>query len=741
MRPRILPQDWLDAGFTALLCVLVLLAWGSTYRGAGLWFAGGGAILVGIGVAVAVVALGGGLDFVVLGLLLAYVLGSGPVAGGGLFDDVESLGEGVRATIAGWPLLTGTHPPIDASGPALLPVVLLCLAASGITAALAMRSETAAAPLRPMVLVLVSALLLSRAEPVSVLLHGLVFGVLALVWLRVRSGQADVAEAGSAPGRRTRVLAAAAMVGVGALVATLVVGTSSHGDRMVLRGVLPAYDVSDLRTPLDGFRDYTRRQPAPDGNVFNAELARVRGAAPGTRLRFAALDTYDGTRWTTDNDTDPERVDDRFLRLSSTIDNPASGERAEIVVSLGEGWALPWVPTAGALQGFGFLGAGGDAAREKLRYDPATQTAVSTDQLAPGDDYVLDTVLADTRVTGDLQPSRALDEGLYEAAAFLDPAVLGWSQGAESPADAVLRVAERLRREGFYSDGAAAGEEHYAAGHSPLRLGKEFVLTTPSVGNDEQYAAAMALMANRLRVPARVVVGAVVPDGGVVRGKHVGAWVELRAADGTWQTLDTDRFMGRRPPPHDRDPGGQRPDRIFPEQTPDDRSPEQRPEPQRPPEQQPEEPDRDADRDPDRDTGSDPGPAIWPWLGLLLLLSLPGVVPALKWWRRRRRLGAARVSDRYAGAWLELVDQARDLGRPVPPGLTRPAQARALERGAHLAAEADVKIFGADEPGPAEAEAFWALVRDERAGLRSAYPPWQRFRAALSLASLRARRR
>ena len=113
------------------------------------------------------------------------------------------------------------------------------------------------------------------------------------------------------------------------------------------------------------------------------------------------------------------------------------------------------------------------------------------------------------------------------------------------------------------------------------------MLATPSVGNDEQYAAAMALMANRLRVPARVVVGAVVPANGVVKGKDVEAWVELRAADGTWQTLETDRFMSRRPPPRERDPGGQRPERIFPEETPDDQSPEQRPEPQHRPSSRP----------------------------------------------------------------------------------------------------------------------------------------------------------
>lgn len=731
MTPRIHPQDWLDIGFTVLLSVIALAAWESTFRGPGLWYAGLGAVLVGVGLAVVVVALGGGLDVVVLGLVLAYLLGSGPVAGAGFFDGVGWLGAGVTATIDGWPLLTGTHPWIDASGPALLPVVLLCLAGSGIAAGLAMRSRVAGRPLLPLVLLLLAALLLSRAEPVSVLLHGLVFGVVALLWLRLRAGQAEVAGADPDAGRGTRALSAVAMVAAGALVAALVVGTTSGSDRLVLRGVLPAYDVSELRTPLDAFRDYTRRSPAPVGNVFDAELLTLRGAPPDTRVRFAALDTYDGERWAAANDTDPERVDDRFLRLSSTIDNPADGDRAEIVVTLGEGWAVPWVPTAGSLQGFDFLGEGGDAAMEDLRYDPATQTAVTTGEVAPGHHYVLDTVLAEAPVTRDLEPSDALDPDLYESAAFLDTAVESWSAGAASPVDAVLRVAEQLKQAGRYSDGALAGEGMYAGGHSQLRLGREFVLGTPTVGNDEQYAAAMALMANRLGVPARVVVGAVVPDNGVVRGKDVSAWVELRAADGSWRTLATDRFMGQRPPPPERTPGGQSPDRIFPEQTPDDRSPEPRPEPRRPPDQRPDQPEG---ADPDAQTDS--GPAVWPWLALLLLLALPGVVPALKWWRRRRRLRAVRVSERYAGAWMELVDQARDLGHPVPAGLTRPAEARALGRGATLAAEADVRIFGADEPDPADAEAFWALVRDEQAGLASAYSPWQRLRAALSLASL-----
>ncbi len=659
-----------------------------------------------------------------------YLVGSGPIVGLGAF------GAGFPVTLQGWPLLTGTHPLIDATGLALLPVVLLCLTASAFSAFLAMRSQAAAAPLVPVVLLLVTALLLSRSQPVSVLLHGLGFGVLALAWLRVRGGQTEVADAAPDPARISRTIAAAAMVATAAVIATFVTDTASGDGRLVLRGLLPAYDVAPLPTPLDSFRDYTRRLPAPGGNVFATELLRVRGAPAGTRVRFAALDTYDGTHWAADNDTDPERTDDRFLRLSSTIDNPAEGDRTEVALTLGAGWALPWLPTAGALQGFDFLGEGSAAAKEDLRYDPATQTAVTTDKVSPGRDYVIDTVLADQRVTSDLRPSAALDEELYDEAAFLEPAVLGWSLGAESPIEAVLMVAARLKREGRYSDGAVAGEEEFGPGHSRRRLSR-FVLTTPSVGNDEQYAAAMALMANRLRVPARVVVGALVPDDGVIKGKDVSAWVELRGEGGTWYTLDTDRFMGRRPPPTNRGAGGQRPDRIFPEETPDETSPE-RPEPQQPPEQSPEQsPEQPDDADPA--TAPEPGPPVWPWFGLVLLLALPGVVPAAKWWRRRRRLTAPRVSERYAGAWLELVDQARDLGRQVPVGLTRPAEARALDRGADLAAEADRKIFAAEQPDPRDADAFWALVRDERTRLSSTYSRWQRLRAALRLTSLRRR--
>ena len=192
------------------------------------------------------------------------------------------------------------------------------------------------------------------------------------------------------------------------------------------------------------------------------------------------------------------------------------------------------------------------------------------------------------------------------------------------------------------------------------------MLTTPSVGNDEQYAAAMALMANRLRVPARVVVGAVLPASGVVKGKDVTAWVELRAADGTWQTLETDRFMAHRPPPATRGPGASEPERIFPEETPDDQSPEQRPNRSSPPSRRPSSP-TTAQR-PDA-AEPDAGPPLWPWLALLLLLVAaagrrtgPEVVASAA--TAQRRPGQRALRRRLARA-------GRPGPRPGPPGARR----------------------------------------------------------------------
>ena len=124
---------------------------------------------------------------------------------------------------------------------------------------------------------------------------------------------------------------------------------------------------------------------------------------------------------------------------------------------------------------------------------------------------------------------------------------------------------------------------------------------------------------------------------------------------------------------------------------------------------------------------------------MLLLVPLAvGVVPLLKALRRRRRRAATPTSLAYLGGWDELVDTAHDLGLAVPRS-TRPAQAVALGVPPGLARDADVATFSPDEPDTAEQ--FWALVDEERSGLRSSARPVRRVLAPLDPRSLLRRRR
>jgi hypothetical protein len=292
--------------------------------------------------------------------------------------------------------------------------------------------------------------------------------------------------------------------------------------------------------------------------------------------------------------------------------------------------------------------------------------------------------------------------------------------------EAVLKAASMMRARGRYSDGAFGWEVQFARGQDEARL-DDFMNGPHMVGDDEQYAAAMALVATRLRVPARVVVGARVPADGIVKGNDVVAWVELRIADGTWRELPRSAYMSFRSPRRndpENDPVSAEPD-TSPTAT-------SRPSPSPSPSPQP---DQDHSDQQDR---AEPSSGSWRWLLWLLVPVAVGAVPGYKLLRRARRRRASRVSVRYVGAWQELVDRARDLGLPVPAHRSRPAQAVALGTSAlPLARTADDAVFGPATPSPDEADSYWGSVLEVRAGLGPDVPAWRRWLAPFSPASLR----
>jgi hypothetical protein len=310
----------------------------------------------------------------------------------------------------------------------------------------------------------------------------------------------------------------------------------------------------------------------------------------------------------------------------------------------------------------------------------------------------------------------------------------------------VFAIARHLKSEGKYSDGVIESEKIYHAGHNRYRLTDDTggVNSPFVVGNDEQYAALMALLANRIGVPARVVFGAIVPEGGVVTGADVHAWVEVQVADGSWRTLPTDLFMDFDAPAEEQTTRRQQ---LSGSMVPP-------PAPIPPPSTAGEQNDADMKVRKHKstakaDTDEVPGEvSIWvgravryvvvPLTAVTILLS--SIVMA-KLVRRRRRRTRQKVSARFVGGWRELVDHARDLGQPIPvgAGVTRREQSRELASpsAVALAQRADSHVFGPRLPRPRDAESYWRAVDAERRAMSTEVGLSRRVRAALNLTTFR----
>ncbi len=751
-------HSWVDIGFTLVLAAVALSAFGTSFTGWSYFVVG----MLGAVVAVVVTHLTRAagwpiISAVVICLVVFFLLG-GPLCLRSLGDTAVLPGASTLARVAdqavfGWKDLLTTLPPIDGDGPLLVLPWLFGLLAGLVGLGLAhlpvRRAWLAAAlPVLGMTALLSGAILLGVRHPQSLLLQGSVFAGVALAWLAVRARRASATVQG---GTTSYVRGAGAVVmlalaaGV-ALPASAVIG--SDDERAVARNwVEPPFDIGRYPSPLAGFRTYTDLKGRSDPtNVYDKTLLDVEGVEPGTRIRFAAMDRYDGMVWGASDNALPGPADDSFQRVSSTIDNPVEGDEVDATITLGEGWKGVWLPTVGALRSMTFETADARAKAEVFRYNLATSTAVVPTGLQPGDRYSFTAVEPDDELTpetvGSAEPTTPLPPG----AAFIQGPTEKWTEDAGSdPMARVLAAAEHLRSEGKYSDGIGRTERIYVGGHGVWRLSDEFVNAPQVVGNDEQYAATMALIANDIGVPARVVLGAVVPEGGRVTGRDVQAWVELRAADGSWRTLPTERFMSTTPPA----------DQVPETNTPMSGTVIPPPNPIPPPSDAGEQSDADlkerkatrkkADED---EEGLIPGVPSWvgavlTYVGLPVLLVglLLGAVVGLKAWRRHRRRSAESASARFVGAWRELVDHARDLGQVVPlgPSVTRREQSVGIVSGqaGTLARRADSSVFGPRAPEEAAAATYWQSIDAERRAMSEQVTRWQRLRAAISLRSLR----
>ncbi|MBD8043032.1 transglutaminase domain-containing protein [Arthrobacter sp. Sa2BUA2] len=739
---------YLVAGIGGIVLGL-LLAGASTLRGWGAWTTAGAAAGT----------------YLVLGSALAAPVESA----GGVLPTFASLRVLVFGVVFAWKDLLTVAAPVGTAGGMLVVPLLLSLACALAAGLLCWRVRRPYWPAVPVLALFAAGIAFgTKQAPLpgfrAILLAA---GLLAFLAYRRRSAQRRAATGGavgaeaaagaagsivldSAPARAARIrrtaYGAAVLAGAAALslVAAPLLGVDA--ERRVLRdAVEPPVDLFNYPSPLTDFRRYVK-------DNADTPLFTVEGLPQGQRVRLAAMDAYDGVVYdvSTQSEGGYARVGDAGT-LGGAPDS-ARGTEATLRFSL-SGYNGVWLPAGGEVQALRTTGDRGQDIAGGLYYDAGSATLLTAAGVGEGDTY-------ETRV---LFPEEYDDAQLaqYGFADSVQPRLQGeppiigakateYAGEETTPIQRVRRLQQILATEGYFSNGKD-GETPSLPGHGAARMVR-LLDAEQMVGDDEQYAVAMALMARKLGIPARVVMGfypdwedlGTAPEKIEITGDDVHAWVEIEFDRVGWVPFFPT-------PDEDNEPV---PPQQQPKSTPKPQVLQPPPPPQEPAELPP-------------DTAADPQDAeqkeddLWQTVsGLLRVLavaSLPLVVLfgpllvilLLKRRRRKRRRNTGGPAQRVAGGWREVLSSAADHGVLLTGRQTRREDAAVLgkafpseaETTSVLARRADAGVFGPGDPAEEEVQAYWSEVEKLRAQLDGSVGFWQRQRARYSLRSLRLDRR
>jgi transglutaminase-like putative cysteine protease len=734
------------------------------------------ALALGLGAGVVLSVLAGwrgwsALTVTAVVVVLVVLLG-GPLIGTPTLAGLVPTPAGVRQVVVGavatWTDVLTLTPPIGVAGDVLLAPFILALAGATTALTIALRSSrgtvAAVAAVVPVLVLSVSILLGTAEPPVTPAWAGTAMAVVLLWWAGDRAGILARRRLASAA-----TLTVLALLGGYALVPVVVGGTP----RLVLRNeVTPPFDPADQSSPLAAFRSFVK---SGDEVLFT-----VNGLPAGARVRLATLDRYDGTVWNVAGGQAAEGSGE-FRRVGGQIPTDVAGEQATVTVTI-KGLTGVWLPTVGAARSF----ATSSATAAELRYNDATGAAVLTGGVQPGTTYSEQTVVPASEVSdasiGDAASADVVlptDTGV--PADITDKAVQ-IARDAGRPVQQARALASWLTETGYFSHGlTGSGDYPSLAGHGAARM-SELIGQAPMVGDGEQYASALALMARAMKLKARVVLGFVPGSGDPaaaasttaaagtveVHANDIQAWVEIAFAGHGWVAFDATPPTSRTPSQDQQEaPSNAQPQVVQPPLAP---SP-----PVTAPQDDTQQPQTD---EPNRAAGLSTWAQVLVWAGLgaagLLVLAAPFlVVLVLKARRRLHRRSARTTKAAVAGGWEELVDAAHDLRRPVSRTATRREGAGEIARGfatagtaatagpgaavqpgpggrhdgdelatrlGDLAGRADRAVFAPRGPTRADAAGYWTEVEGVVRELRRTVPLRSRLRAQVSTRSLRRAR-
>ncbi len=740
--PRwVTPEGWVVT-MTALTLLLAcgVFSFGPVFGGPQGWIAAGGGAVIGLVLAFVSASLRWSWLEVFAATLVSYLLFGGALALpkttiAGLVPTLDTLQRLVPLTAFAWrDLLTVSLPASLFSGPAVVPY-LAALVASVVGGSVALRTSRRGWALVPAgALLLVGILWGLHRAPLAAFL-GAGFGAVGLAWLSWSARQKATADAsdllgleGMSGAARRSFVPAAVIV----LVATaLAVGSALvlvPQQRFVLRDVLqPPLDLHQYASPLTLFRSYER-------DLHDETLMTVTGVPSGARVRLAALDAYDGVVYNVDE------ASAAYVRVGSTIGQELDlpGQPVTVGVSIHK-YAGVWLPGGGDLRGITFTSSLYD---ETVYYNRTSGTALTTSGVTDGDAYDVSLVPPVSPAVNDVS-GRPLARVTLPSPTNVPESVTTKAQdfvgSASTPYEVVSKLAKEFQTRGFYSNGS---DGKSLSGHTAARIGT-LLTAKQMIGDDEQYAVAMALMCRQLGIPARVVMGFYPKPGSgstwTITGADAHVWVEVAFDQVGWVSFD---------PTPDR---SKTPDTDVPQ-------PKTDPKPQVLPPPQHQDTSRDNTKDiiDDPNTKKNQGQPTWlRWLlgigtavgGAALVASPFILIVALKRKRRTRRLADESAPDRAHGGWLELVDCATDLGSTIEPRATRREEsvqidlAFAQAGSVAVAERIDAAVFGESDPSDDEVAAVWAEVDSVLGRMATDVPRWRRAVAIVSPRSLGLTRR
>ena len=274
-----------------------------------------------------------------------------------------------------------------------------------------------------------------------------------------------------------------------------------------------------------------------DGNVWNvAGCADERGTATYRVMGSGASDTamYDTAK------SDTAKSD---TTAYSTETGTASGNGTTVTFAIGKGLSgHSWLPVAGTPSGITMRG---HADRCNLFYSAETNAAIYPTGMEEGMVYTVGTMLRPIPKNTDIAAAVGAKTTVSSADSVpreIGALASGIAGGQTTGGAMALALSTWLHSEGWFSHGLQ-GEHPSMAGHGSHRL-LSMLQGSGMVGDGEQYASLMALMARELGLPSRVVLGVIPKDGNGMlsstrakqidghtvtefTGNDIEAWVEI----------------------------------------------------------------------------------------------------------------------------------------------------------------------------------------------------------------------